>query len=487
MTKKWLYKSLENGSFLPLEDYFLPIFNELKIGVLGFSSNELAEIKQKIEEKCGVIITDINEITKTKEDLLLIFLKTSEIKTYESFLHTLNKPVVHESWFRNCLEKNVFIRPEHFLLGHKGITQKISNQKELFHEEIRILSENKLKKCLKEIDCSDISYRFLSECVIYFFNIEETYEKILKDVVNLTGAFYLNHYNISITHIVSQHYQEEDLSNFRKIGDNFFVVHPLWLKDCFFYKKKVSEFEYHLMPGVNLHAFSAENQSFIINSRNNNNALLRRTISNDETFSFREKKIHKPIKFSQENQFAKNISQENPDKNKKKMASPPFSKENPMVVKSFIFLNVNFFINTPDYKELLPYRMKILENSGRIVDNLKNSKLQIYYVLSDGISSLKIKAQNLENVNYVSFRWVDYCIEKKQVVKNHLELRLIHLSPLTFKMPLPCFKKSHMYVCGFPTQEKIILKSLMTVMGINILFDVYDNYNHFYYFFNKIT
>lgn len=465
---------MENGSFLPLESYFLPIFNELKIGVLGFSTNELSDIQQKIEEKCGVIITNINEITKIKEDLLVIFVKTSEIKTYESFLNTLNKPVVHESWFRYCLEKNVYIRPEHFLLGHKGITQKISNQKELFHDEIRILSENKLKKCLKEIDCSDNSYRFLSDCVIYFFNIEEKYEKILKDVVNLTGAFYLNHYNISITHIVSQNYQEEDLSNFRKIGDNFFVVHPLWLKDCFFYKKKVSEFEYHLMPGVNLQAFSAENQSLLINSRNsNNNVLLRRTISSDETFSFREKKIiHKTIKFSQENQFPKNVSQEVSDKNKKKTAASPFSKENPMAVKSFIFLTVNFFINTHDYIELLPYRMKILENSGRIIDNLKNSKTQIYYVLSDGVSSLKIKAEKIKNVEYVSFRWVDYCIEKKQVVKNHLDQKLVYLSPLSYKMPLPCFKNNTMFVCGFPTQEKIILKKLMSVMGINILFDV---------------
>lgn len=471
VTKKWLYKSLENGSFLPIDEFLLPMFNELKIGVLGFSTEELVDIKKKIEECGGTLITNINDIMNAP-DISLILLKASELKTYESFLHILKTPVVHESWLNICFEQKFFIRPEFFLIGHKSITQTIAIQKEMFNQEMKILKEHKLKKCMKEIDSGDQSYWFLSNAIIYFFNVEAPYEKILKDIVNLAGGYYINHYNISITHIITQHYQEEDFSNFKKIGNNFFILHPLWLKDCFFYKKKISEFEYYIMPGVNLQNFAPENNNLITSGRVNQ-VILKRTVSNDETFSFMERRIIKPARFSQENQFPliKSVKEE-PDKQKKKVVFSPYKREKPIEIKSFIFMNINFFMNTSDFKELKPYRMKILENSGKMIDNIKNLKTPIYYVLSDGIASLKIKAQRIEKVNYVSFRWVDYCIEKKHVVKNHLDLKLIHLSPLTFKMPLSCFKNSFMYVCGFATQEKIILKSLMNVMGITILFDM---------------
>ena len=75
----------------------------------------------------------------------LILLKNSETKTYESFLNTLKIPVVNENWFEICLRRNILIRPENFLLGHKTISNQISIQREIFHSEMKIISENKLK------------------------------------------------------------------------------------------------------------------------------------------------------------------------------------------------------------------------------------------------------------------------------------------------------------------------------------------------------
>ena len=456
---------------MPIDNFSLPIFNDLKYGVLGFNSEEISQIRQIIEKKEGKIITNINDIISCS-DLNLILLKNSETKTYESFLNTLKIPVVNENWFEICLRRNILIRPENFLLGHKTISNQISIQREIFHSEMKIISENKLKKCLKEIDAGDNSYWFLSDCVIHFFNIEDPYEKLLKDIVNISGGFYINQYNISVTHVITENYQEEELNNFKKSGSNFYVLHPLWLKDCFFYKKRISEYEYYIMPGVNLRIPSFEN------SYNPVKNVFKRQMSHDESFSFydmktqRDNNTHQFKLNTQENKLPKNITSNNNEKNQKTTSLSPFKKET-FEIKSFIFMKLNFFINTADFKELKPYRLRILENSGKIVDNLKTTKVLIYYVLTDGVSSLKIKAQKLENVNYVSFRWIDYCLEKKQIVKNHLELRLIHLSPLPFKMPLSCFKNSYMYVCGFATQEKIVLQNLMGIMGITLVYDKY--------------
>ena len=460
MISKWLYKSIENDSFLPIDDYRLPIFNDLKFGILGFSTEEALKIKENCEKKEGKIINTINEIMVT-QDLTLILVKSSEYKTYESFLKTLKTPVVNENWYYLCLQRDVYVKPEQFLLGHKNASTLMSTQRENFQSEMKFLSENKLRKCMKEIDASDTSYLFLEDCVIHFLNIEEGYEKILRDISSIGGGFYMNTFNVAVTHLITQDYQEEDLAKFRKFGTNFFILHPLWLKDCFFYKKKVSEFEYFLMPGVNLRAISEEPN------------LRSRTLMKKPSFfqneDFNNSRFHREssqIRNSQENKLPKNQAKK--DTPKKTTSLSPFKKDIQIQIKSFLFMNQYFFINTSDFKDLRAYRQKILEHSGKIVDNLKSNKFPIFYVLSDGCSSLRIKAQKMDNVNYISFRWIDYCLEKKQIVKNYMDLKLIHLSPLNFKMPLECFKDSWMYVCGFPAQEKIVLRSLMITMGIKI-------------------
>jgi len=426
---------------------------------------EAEKIKEHCEKNEGKIIDTINEIMIT-QDLNLILVKSSEYKTYESFLNTLKTPVVNENWYQICLQRNVYVKPEQFLLGHKTLYNQISTQREIFQSEMKILSENKLRKCMKEIDSGDSSYWFLGDCVVNFFNIEESYDKILRDIVNIGGGFYVNQFNVAVTHLITQECQEEDLGKFKRSGSNFFVLHPLWLKDCFFYKKKVSEFEYFLMPGVNLRMNSEENNF------SRNRFLMKKppSFENNETnFSLKFPREKTQIRTTQENKFPKNsLSKDNPHKT---TSLSPFKKDCQIQIKSFIFMNQYFFINTSDFKELRGYRQKILENSGKMVDNPKNNKSSIFYVLSDGVSSLRIKSQKVENVNYVSFRWIDYCLEKKQIIKNYMDLKLIQLSPLNFKMPMKCFKDTCMYVSGFPTQEKIVLKSLMTVMGIQIAYN----------------
>ena len=59
----------------------------------------------------------------------------------------------------------------------------------------------------------------------------------------------------------------------------------------------------------------------------------------------------------------------------------------------------------------------------------------------------------------------------KQVLKNFMELKLIHLSPFAFKMPIAAFKNLICYVCGFPTHEKIVLKSILNVLGATVTYD----------------
>ena len=86
VTSKWLEDSVNEEKFLPVEDYLLPIFQDIKVGVLGFNSKELQEIKE--------IINVIKEYNPT--DYLLIDFnsnKLTEIKLNQRINQIFNKKV----------------------------------------------------------------------------------------------------------------------------------------------------------------------------------------------------------------------------------------------------------------------------------------------------------------------------------------------------------------------------------------------------------
>lgn len=406
-------------------------------------------------------------------------MKLSEFKTYESFLNSKNVMVVNENWLKACLNQNTYIRPEAFLINCKS-NSILYNLKESYQQEIMLLQQDlKLKRILNhvEIDCKEFSY--LHETLIYFHNISENLEKHLKNIVNLGGGFYCKFLSTKITHIVTENYDMNDFKNFRNISSNIFILHPLWLKDCYKYKRKIIEIEYYLEPNQNLQiCMSIENKAPPLNLKNPFSFLKnKRSLSSINGNGFNGKSFMEVTSKTDSFEIIRSDKKKEwktPRKSSpKKTVLTPSKKEIQIQIKSFLFQNVFFHINISDLKELKQYRLKILEHSGKFCDaaSLLNSKNTIYYVLPDKTESLVIKRQAEPHVICISYRWIDYCVEKKQIMKNFLEQKLIHLGPFPHKMPVLSFKNICVFVVGFPTHEKIILKSLLGVMGGDVVYD----------------
>lgn len=100
-------------------------------------------------------------------------------------------------------------------------------------------------------------------------------------------------------------------------------------------------------------------------------------------------------------------------------------------MKGNVFKNCYFYLEWTQYKEKLnQYKQRIFENQGDIlpiVDCLKYK--EIFHILNDKPQNDKIVDKSKTSVLYFSFRWIDFCIEKKEVVRNVQELQLIHLLP----------------------------------------------------------
>jgi len=54
------------------------------------------------------------------------------------------------------------------------------------------------------------------------------------------------------------------------------------------------------------------------------------------------------------------------------------------------------------------------------------------------------KKENL-NIFIISYRWIDYCLETKYIIKDPLEKKLVNLLPINNVTPFNNFDKFYMY------------------------------------------
>ena len=99
VTSQWLVESFKQGHFLPPTNFLLPIFKGLTIGVLGYNTEEINEIKSILEKEGGGIDTSIARMQEGK-GFDLIMIKNSEIKRYESFIMACDVCVVTIEWLK---------------------------------------------------------------------------------------------------------------------------------------------------------------------------------------------------------------------------------------------------------------------------------------------------------------------------------------------------------------------------------------------------
>lgn len=73
----------------------------------------------------------------------------------------------------------------------------------------------------------------------------------------------------------------------------------------------------------------------------------------------------------------------------------------------------------------------------------------------------------------ISFRWIDYCLEKKKVVKDFKKDRLCHLMPIPHQIPFKDFSMTCVYCCGYEYNKKFVLRELIRILGAKHEFNLY--------------
>ena len=65
----------------------------------------------------------------------------------------------------------------------------------------------------------------------------------------------------------------------------------------------------------------------------------------------------------------------------------------------------------------------------------------------------------------VSFRWINFCLERKQIIRDLKKHRLPHLLPNIKKMPIESFQNIQFMTKGFDDREKFVLKETVNLLG----------------------
>lgn len=106
------------------ENFQVKLFSGLRIGILGFLDDELAELGQLITEQEGQYWKEIEQIKTLQIDsgmrqrLHFVLVKSSEFTKYLSFLSSINIKAVDEKWLKQCIDSCHFINPVYFYLNN---------------------------------------------------------------------------------------------------------------------------------------------------------------------------------------------------------------------------------------------------------------------------------------------------------------------------------------------------------------------------------
>ena len=437
MTSQWLIDSFSNKKFLPTDNYKVPFFKGLKVRILGFRADEIEEIKTLITRYEGECTASLDS-----KDTNLFLVRLSELKTYESYLSSYgNIPAVSVDWLKACLLSEQYVKPLRFAVNTPKPTTRQSAQQRA-NESLQLLTqvEGHLNKVMNQHEIDEDKWNYLEKTRIYFHCVHPKIEKILKKLVAAGGGFYLNELLPGVTHVIAEEYIETDSRYFNQYTE-VKVVSVLWLRDCLIYQRKIKEDDYLLQPipasesTENSRSLSRRNtigySSFGSQDELSNTLLAFRTPTNSQGLLLRKTSMPPMTaatfnfeKIEKENsEKSKSRKSETKDKNegghtnsgrsksKAKKANTPT-----ITIKGYVFKNVNCYLDE-HLNNLSHYKKLVLENSGKILDNL-NIFEEIFWILPDSQKSVQILQKHKgRNIKFVSYRWLEYCIKNKILVR----------------------------------------------------------------------
>ena len=458
----------------------------------------------------------------------LIIIKKSEIRRHDSFIMSQTTPVVTPDWLKNCIIFNQYLIPKKYAINtarpsdRQSASQKLNDDLGQFHQ-----LEGCLVKTFNEYEVGNDKYEYLEEIVIYFHNLPDKLEKFQKKLLNLAGGTYVKDVIPEVTHIITSEYAEDEVKVFHKYRQTK-VVDIHWLKECFLFRRLIKEDDYlvHPVPHVlaDLHNITPPNKTLydakpIVSLSRRNTMTYQPSSSMNEprlggrSASFTEMKtrslsrsnsgapslgIKRNGTITEEDEEEDNDKKKdegmdktkgckegkenmdieksmlppshNPQKNSKSGKQSKPKKQSEKTI-GYVFKNINVYFD-PKYKEeLANYKKLVRENSGKVLDSL-NVFEEIFYILPDSEESAGIFRRNTKkNIVFVSYRWIDYCLRSKIIVRDFQEKKLVFLIPFPFKVPFADFSETTIYAAGLPPYDKNVIKEIIQLFGAKFAYE----------------
>lgn len=422
VSQNWLIESAKSKRILETKEFEYGILEKLKVHFFGFDAFKLQSLKEIVRKNKGVIVKELSKILTFEETVNFIVVrdptdaeKLMPVKS-KVFIVTLN-------WLYNCMKYERFINPDAFLLPFCTFSIPRHNYK------IKMVD---LERCMDETESNAELYNILNDCIFYIPHSEsaqkdptkvEELDMMTRSICLMSG-FSTRKPMKSMTHVLANMIEEEEKDKLSKSGNVFFVSNH-FLIDCLMYKKRMIEIEY---PSKIIESQSTTNANSRNDSRNSNVNVLRSRVSTPKVPEF----------------------------------------------KSFLFENVLFYFDS-NVKKGTEYGYKVFENSGSILlnfDRIPSKSKEIFYILEDGLDQGKVASLQKSipgvNVYYVSYRWIDYCLERKVVLRDFRDQKMTHLLPFPHATPYKDFQGVSIAIRGFEEQEKYVLHEIIKILGGSI-------------------
>ena len=370
----------------------------------------------------------------------VIVLNQESVSKYQNHMNSSKIPVVSIDWVRQCVLEDRFMNPEIFSIKGEERKPPRSNSN---------LTLKEADHFMNIVESSDRLWNYLVSSVVYFHGLEGEELEMQKKLVHLGGGVFLDMLIPNITHVVTDSYTEEDARNFNRYS-NVHIVNTIWLRDCFFFRKKIPETEFLVKPSRKLPTKTPRS------SGPGDFGTAGRLVQSQGVFSEIRGSAFETGGISNQRHALGEKSR----------------------YDSLIFADTYFYFD-PDIKMSLMNTYKlVLKNSGLNLKSLEYTKSsefrdkKICCVVPDGRNDLvqKIAAALGSKAHIVSNRWVDRCLDRSSVIYNVKEEGMVDLLPFPHQTPYPNLAKYSFSVSRrLPISRKSTVKGIIDAFGATLV------------------
>lgn len=177
----------------------------------------------------------------------MVFKKNTQYE-FDSKLKALpNVILVDSDWLYQCHLRQQFVPTTYYQY----------NQPKVDHDELLPrLKNSKVSEALNKPEC--MSYRYLQGLVFYVAIKDDQLTRVLHQLVSIGDGLFVTMQLPIVTHIVYLYGSSESIQNLSAK-----IVHPMWLFDCLYFRKRVNEQDYQVKMNV------SSQQTSLLNSFKN--------------------------------------------------------------------------------------------------------------------------------------------------------------------------------------------------------------------------